>query len=54
MSKQTLVIRVEFPQPLSPHGERDVKRAVQEFKESIEWLGKVVSADLEPASKVQP
>lgn len=40
-----LTIVVEFPNDLSPRAQQEVKRAVQELKETL-YLGNVVKADL--------
>lgn len=48
---QKLIIEVTFKDTLSPQGEQDVKRAVQDFKDGM-WLGTVTRAELLPTDAV--
>ena len=47
MSQQQLRILVEFDHVISPQGERDVKEALETFREAVEYLGTVRSAVLQ-------
>ena len=54
MSQPKLVIEFEFREnTVSSMAERDVKEAVKELGETLEYLGKVVKAEIRPVTPIE-